>query len=67
MFVLSELPEHTADLWLESLARGTMHVYSEEILKIHDLTPHAIKQLVTDIGEVWLKQLVTDVCQSNNL
>ncbi|XP_060062709.1 conserved oligomeric Golgi complex subunit 7-like isoform X2 [Ylistrum balloti] len=44
-----ELPEHTADLWLESIARGTMHFYCEEILKIHELTTHATKQLTTDI------------------
>lgn len=44
-----ELPEHTADLWLESISRGTMHFYCEEILKIHELTAHATKQLTTDI------------------
>ncbi|XP_064611193.1 conserved oligomeric Golgi complex subunit 7-like [Liolophura sinensis] len=44
-----EIPEHTADLWLESIACGTMHVYCEEILKIHQITPHATRQLVTDI------------------
>ncbi|XP_021349091.1 conserved oligomeric Golgi complex subunit 7-like [Mizuhopecten yessoensis] len=44
-----ELPEHTADLWLESIAHGTMHFYCEEILKIHELTTHATKQLTTDI------------------
>ncbi|KAL5022639.1 hypothetical protein ScPMuIL_001794 [Solemya velum] len=26
-----------------------MHVFCEEILKIHRLTPHATKQLITDI------------------
>lgn len=45
----TEIPEHTADLWLESIARGTMHVYTEEILRIQELTPHATKQLITDI------------------
>ncbi|KAH3692541.1 conserved oligomeric Golgi complex subunit 7-like [Dreissena polymorpha] len=45
----TELPEHIANLWLESIARGTMHVLSEEILKIRDLSPHGTKQLVTDI------------------
>ncbi|KAH9519601.1 Golgi transport complex subunit 7 [Bulinus truncatus] len=44
-----EVPEHLADLWLESVAMGTMHTYSEEILKIPHLTPHGCKQLVTDI------------------
>ncbi|XP_052083064.1 conserved oligomeric Golgi complex subunit 7-like [Mytilus californianus] len=45
----TDVPEHTADLWLESIARGTMHFYAEEILKIHELSPHATKQLITDI------------------
>ncbi|XP_074645034.1 conserved oligomeric Golgi complex subunit 7-like [Tubulanus polymorphus] len=45
----AELPDHIADLWLESIARGTMHTYCEEILKIHDLSAHATKQLITDI------------------
>ena len=49
-FLVGELPEHLADLWLESVARGTMHVYAEQILKIHELTEHATKQLITDIG-----------------
>ncbi|KAH9519599.1 Golgi transport complex subunit 7 [Bulinus truncatus] len=44
-----EVPEHLADLWLESVAMGTMHTYSEEILKIPHLTRHGCKQLVTDI------------------
>lgn len=46
----SALPEHIADLWLESIARGTMHVLSEEILRIHELSSHGTKQLITDIG-----------------
>ncbi|XP_013073398.2 conserved oligomeric Golgi complex subunit 7-like isoform X1 [Biomphalaria glabrata] len=44
-----EVPEHLADLWLESVAMGTMHTYAEEILKIPQLTPHGCKQLITDI------------------
>ncbi|ESO86524.1 hypothetical protein LOTGIDRAFT_194952 [Lottia gigantea] len=44
-----DLPEHLADLWLESVAKGTMHIYCEEILKIINLSPHATKQLITDI------------------
>ncbi|XP_046553450.1 conserved oligomeric Golgi complex subunit 7-like [Haliotis rubra] len=44
-----ESPEHLADLWLESVAKGTMHEFTEEVLKIHELTPHATKQLITDI------------------
>ena len=47
----SELPEHAADLWLESIARGTMHLYGEQVLKVHQLTPHATKQLITDMGQ----------------
>ncbi|KAK3085428.1 hypothetical protein FSP39_003139 [Pinctada imbricata] len=45
----TELPEHPADLWLESIARGSMHLYGEQILKIPELTPHASKQLITDV------------------
>lgn len=44
-----EVPEHLADLWLESVAMGTMHTYCEEILRIPKLSPHGCKQLVTDI------------------
>ncbi|XP_064640481.1 conserved oligomeric Golgi complex subunit 7-like [Lineus longissimus] len=44
-----ELPAHIADLWLESIARGTMHTYCEEILKIRELSPHATRQLRTDV------------------
>ncbi|XP_060568016.1 conserved oligomeric Golgi complex subunit 7-like isoform X2 [Ruditapes philippinarum] len=43
------LPEHIADLWLESIARGTMHVLCEEIIRIHELSSHGTKQLITDI------------------
>ena len=50
----AEPPEHLADLWLESVARGTMHVFGEEMLKIPELTPHGAKQLITDMGE-WLE------------
>ena len=45
----TDVPEHTADLWLESIARGTMHYYADEIIKIHELSTHATKQLITDI------------------
>ena len=47
-----EIPEHIADLWLKSIARGAMHVLCEEVLRIQELTPHGAKQLVTDIGNV---------------
>ena len=46
-----EVPEHLADLWLESVAMGTMHTYCEEILKIPKLSPHGCKQLIIDIGK----------------
>ncbi len=51
-FDITECPEHFADLWLESVAKGTMHMFTEEVLKIHELTAHATKQLVTDIGKL---------------
>ncbi|KAJ7305799.1 hypothetical protein JRQ81_010165 [Phrynocephalus forsythii] len=46
-----ELPEldNMADYWLGSLARATMQTYCEAILQIPVLTPHATKQLATDI------------------
>jgi len=36
--------------WLESVARGTVHVFTEHILKIRELTDQSTKQLVMDIG-----------------
>lgn len=48
-----ELPEHMAEMWLESLARGSLHNYCEQILLIPELTPTSTKQLLIDIG--WLK------------
>ncbi|XP_072917002.1 conserved oligomeric Golgi complex subunit 7 [Hemitrygon akajei] len=46
-----EVPEldNMADYWLGSIARATMHTYCESILQISELTPHATKQLITDI------------------
>ncbi|KAJ1095921.1 hypothetical protein NDU88_001071 [Pleurodeles waltl] len=46
-----ELPEldNMADYWLGSIARATMQTYCEVILHIPELTPHATKQLATDI------------------
>ncbi|XP_071838113.1 conserved oligomeric Golgi complex subunit 7-like isoform X2 [Apostichopus japonicus] len=41
--------EHLADHWLGSVARGTMHSYVEAILKIPEISPHATRQLGTDI------------------
>ena len=43
--------EHLADLWLESVAQGTMHTYCEQVLKIAHITKMATRQLVTDVGE----------------
>ena len=48
---LIEIPDHLADMWLESTARGTMHQYCEQILKIQEVSHHAVKQLTTDIGK----------------
>ncbi|KAM4829783.1 conserved oligomeric Golgi complex subunit 7 isoform 2-T2 [Thomomys bottae] len=46
-----ELPEldNMADNWLGSIARATMQTYCDVILQIPELTPHATKQLATDI------------------
>lgn len=47
-----ELPEHMAEMWLESLARGSLHNYCEQILLIPELTPTSTKQLLIDIGYI---------------
>ncbi|XP_072035028.1 conserved oligomeric Golgi complex subunit 7-like [Amphiura filiformis] len=44
-----EESDHLADHWLGAVARGTMHTYSEAILRIPELTQHAARQLATDI------------------
>lgn len=46
-----EVPEldNMADYWLGSLARATMQTYCDVILQIPQLSPHAAKQLATDI------------------
>ncbi|XP_056153347.1 conserved oligomeric Golgi complex subunit 7 [Lampris incognitus] len=46
-----DLPEldNTADYWLGSIARATMQTYCDAILRIPQLSPHATKQLATDI------------------
>ena len=51
VFAAGEALESLADVWLESVARGTMHVYTEVILDIPQLTVHSTQQLITDIGE----------------
>ncbi|KXJ29523.1 conserved oligomeric Golgi complex subunit 7 [Exaiptasia diaphana] len=38
-----------ASHWLGSIARGTLHTYTESILRIHELTPYSTKQLLADI------------------
>ncbi|KAI0226391.1 Conserved oligomeric Golgi complex subunit 7 [Lamellibrachia satsuma] len=47
--IQSESLESLADVWLESVARGTMHVYTEVILQVPQLTSHSTQQLITDI------------------
>jgi hypothetical protein len=56
---LSEMPEHMSSLWLESVARGTMHIYTEQILKIRELTEQSTKQLITDID--YLSNVLDDL------
>ena len=51
VFAAGEALESLADVWLESVARGTMHVYTEVILDTPQLTVHSTQQLITDIGE----------------
>jgi len=43
---------HPGTYWLGSIARGTMHAYTESILRIHELTPYSTQQLLADIGEL---------------
>ncbi|XP_030837480.1 conserved oligomeric Golgi complex subunit 7 [Strongylocentrotus purpuratus] len=40
---------HLADYWIGSVARATMHMYVEVILRINELTQQAARQLSTDI------------------
>lgn len=40
---------HPGSYWLGSIARGTMHAYTESILRIHVLTPYSTQQLLADI------------------
>ncbi len=44
--------ENTADYWLGSIARATMQTYCDVILQLPELSPHATKQLATDIGDI---------------
>ncbi|XP_016010991.2 conserved oligomeric Golgi complex subunit 7 [Rousettus aegyptiacus] len=46
-----ELPEldNMADSWLGSIARATMQTYCDVVLQIPALSPHATRQLATDI------------------
>ncbi len=50
MYVLDGGDQQLADLWLESVAKGTMHTYVEQILRIMQLTHMSTRQLITDIG-----------------
>lgn len=54
-----DLPEldNTADYWLGSIARATMHTYCDAILLIPQLGTRSTKQLATDIGTVTTKYL----------
>lgn len=45
---------HMDQIWLESVSRAAMYSYCEEILHIHEISEHAAKQLVTDIGKTEL-------------
>jgi len=47
---VGEVSESMSNQWLESVARGTVHVYTEHILKIRELTEQSTKQLIVDIG-----------------
>ena len=49
-FLTDEDEHHPGSNWLGSIARGTMHVYTESILRIHELTPYSTQQLFADIG-----------------
>ena len=49
-FFTDEGEHHPGSYWLGSIARGTMHVYTESILRIHELTPYSTQQLLADIG-----------------
>jgi len=50
VLISAEVPENMSNQWLESVARGTVHVFTEHILKIRELTEQSTKQLVMDIG-----------------
>ena len=54
--------ENTADYWLGSIARATMQTYCDVIVQIPELTPHATKQLATDIGTVAIATLTVSTC-----
>lgn len=43
---------HMASIWLESVSRAAMYNYCEEILRIPEITEHATKQLLKDIGKL---------------
>ncbi|ELT88100.1 hypothetical protein CAPTEDRAFT_161050 [Capitella teleta] len=45
----TDMPEQLADLWLESVANGSMRLYAEQILNIPKLSTLATQQLLIDI------------------
>jgi len=45
-----ETSDSMSNQWLESVARGTLCLYIEQILKIRELTEQSTKQLIIDIG-----------------
>lgn len=49
--IVDQDEHHPGSYWLGSIARGTMHVYTESILRIHELTPYSTQQLLADIGK----------------
>ena len=49
---VDEDEHHPGTYWLGSIARGTMHAYTESILTIHELTPYSTQQLLADIGQL---------------
>lgn len=48
-------------IWLESISRAAMYSYCEEILRIPDISEHATKQLLTDIGKSYIPSYLQSV------
>ncbi|KAJ3033828.1 hypothetical protein HDV00_005793 [Rhizophlyctis rosea] len=45
-------PEDVLNLWITSIARGTMSSFADAILRIGKLSPHGGRQLETDVGYI---------------